>query len=100
MTNDHSLSLSRYQKAVAAALTGIVGWSTFVVQSAERAISSPEWLLLGGVAVQTFFVYATPNDPPPGAPADPNLSERGSVAPGSLALGILLGVLFVYLLNR
>ncbi|HEX2578679.1 MAG TPA: hypothetical protein VHK88_20210 [Aquihabitans sp.] len=70
-------SLSRYRKAIAAILTGLLGWATAVVQSDPEQITSAEWIGAATVIVATIAVYLVPNDAPAGVVADPNVSERG-----------------------
>ncbi len=53
--------ISDAKKAVAAALTGALGWATAVVTSAPDAITASEWVTLATVAVSSFLVWLLPN---------------------------------------
>lgn len=53
--------MSKYLKAIGAAASGLMGWATFVVYSPPAAITSAEWLLLGGVGLTVLAVFGVPN---------------------------------------
>ncbi len=53
--------MSKYLKAIGALATGVFGWATFVVNSSSGQITSAEWLLLGGVALNVLAVFGVPN---------------------------------------
>lgn len=52
---------TKFNKTLGAAITGVLGWATFVVNSPSAPITAPEWLLLGGVAVTVLTVFGVPN---------------------------------------
>lgn len=53
--------MSKYLKGIGAAASGLMGWATFVVNSPSAAITSSEWLLLGGVGLTVLAVVGIPN---------------------------------------
>lgn len=55
--------LARYQKMIAAFVTGAIGWGGVVVASAPKAITASEWLGLAVVAATALGVAAVPNAP-------------------------------------
>jgi hypothetical protein len=68
--------LSQYRKAIAGFVTPIIGWAYVVIESPPARPTAIEWVGLGVALATGFGVYAVPNDPPPGEPADPALSVR------------------------
>ncbi|MCA1570072.1 MAG: hypothetical protein LC798_07070 [Chloroflexi bacterium] len=68
--------MSAYRKTATAALVAVLGWAGVVTTSAAGPISASEWLSLGVALATALGVFAVPNDPPPGEPADPELSVR------------------------
>lgn len=62
-------SLGRYSKSISLYLTTMVGWGTFVTQSAPHAITSAEWMLAVAATAQFLLVLlvlnAEQSDPPP-----------------------------------
>lgn len=58
--------ISEARKAVAAALTGLVGWASAVVVSDPGPITAGEWVTLGSGAVAAFLVWWMPNEPASG----------------------------------
>lgn len=66
--------MSRYAKTIAALLAAIGTWGVTAFDNGSA--TSAEWfgliIALGGV----FAVWAVPNSPPEGEPADPDVSER------------------------
>lgn len=55
--------LNRYQKTIAALVTGALGWGFVVVASKSAPITAAEWLSLGVVTATALGVYAVPNSP-------------------------------------
>ena len=53
--------MSRYRKAIAAVVTGVIGWATAVVASAPAAITSTEWIMLATVLATALGVYGVAN---------------------------------------
>lgn len=49
------------KKAVAAFLTGALGWATSVVVSNPEQVTAGEWVQIGSVAVGAFLVWLIPN---------------------------------------
>jgi hypothetical protein len=56
------MNLAPYRKAVAAVVTGLIGWATVVVTSAPTEITSSEWLMLGTVLATALGVYQVRNE--------------------------------------
>jgi hypothetical protein len=56
----------RYQKAIAALVTGTIGWGSVVISSASDHITASEWLGLAVVFATALGVTAVPNDLPRG----------------------------------
>lgn len=67
--------MSRYAKSLMAFFTALGTWG--VTAYSDNAVTSVEMFGLCGVLVTTVGVFAVPNDPPTGEPADPTMSERG-----------------------
>lgn len=70
--------MSRYAKAITAVVGLLATWAATYFpddHSLEAAIG------LLGVVATAFGVYAIPNTPPAGQPADPDISEVGPRAP-------------------
>jgi hypothetical protein len=89
--------MSRYAKAVVACLSAAATWG--ITAGADGTYSQVElWGGLGALAA-VLLTYVTPNDPPKGEPADPNVSERGESAV-VLVVGILAAVVLVLLIAR
>lgn len=63
------MKLSTVSKAIAALVTGVLGWAAVVVASPDAAITAPEWLALGVAVATAFGVYGMPNTA--SAPAEP-----------------------------
>ena len=58
------MNLGKYQKALAALVTGIIGWAGVVIAANEGHfghISDAQWLALAVVVATTLGVYAVPN---------------------------------------
>ena len=72
--------LTRYWKGILAAVTAI---AVTVVQAIQASSSDGAWTKEDTIVVVLAFlgalsVYAVPNVPPAGQPADPNMSEQGN----------------------
>lgn len=80
--------MSTYRKAIAALLGSIGTWG--MTAAAEGGITGAEWFGLLAVLGTTSAVWGLPNDTDPG--------EDGAIEPGSLALGIVLGVVLALLI--
>lgn len=68
--------MSRYIKSIVALLGGISSWG--ITAAADDAITQVEIYGLLGVLATVLGVYAFPNTPPAGEPADPAMSEQGA----------------------
>lgn len=55
--------LNRYQKAIAALVTGAIGWGAVVIASTPTEITASEWLALAVVVATALGVYSVPNTP-------------------------------------
>ena len=68
-------------KSLASLLIGLNVWGTTVVLSASHAITSLEWMGLGGVLIQAFGVYQIANGQKPVVtlPAVPAWTPIGGV---------------------
>lgn len=53
--------LSARNKALAAAAIGAYGWGMFVVDSAPKAVTAHEWMLLASVGLGVLGVHQVPN---------------------------------------
>ncbi len=55
--------LSKYQKAIAALVTGLLGWFGVVIASNpdHLHVTNPQWLALGVVVATALGVYGVPN---------------------------------------
>lgn len=84
------MNLGTYNKSVTALVTGVLGWAAVVISSDTKSITAPEWLGLAVAAATALGVYGVANTPAK--------RERGAVDAGSLAVGILVGLLFGWLL--
>lgn len=90
------MNLGNYGKAIAALVTGVIGWAAVVVASPPAAVTSSEWLGLCVVAATALGVYGVPNVP---AWRNPR-AESGQVT-ARLLLAILAGALgFLVLLGH
>lgn len=56
--------LLRYQKAIAAIITGAIGWGFVVVASPSSAITASEWMALAVAGATALGVYGVPNVAP------------------------------------
>jgi hypothetical protein len=65
----------RYAKAIAALCLAVGTWGTTAFQ--DDAINTGEWWGLGVAVLTAAGVWAIPNRPPVGEPADPTISEQG-----------------------
>jgi hypothetical protein len=50
------------RKAVAAALSGAIGWGMAVTASASGPVTASEWMALATAAVTAFLVWLLPNE--------------------------------------
>lgn len=66
-------SISRYLKAVVAIVGSVATWATSYYPNDPNVA---KWVGLALALVTAFSVYAVPNTPPAGEPADPNMSEQ------------------------
>ena len=83
--------MTRYRKALIAAIPAVLaGLKVLSDALGDGTVSSQEYIALAVAVLGALGVYAAPNDPPAGEPADPNLSERGSAE-----LWIIAGALVV-----
>lgn len=81
--------MSRYAKAIVAFFTTLSGAIAGVY--ADGNAEMPEVLIgLCTVIAASFGVYATPNNPPRGEPADPAMSETGPYERGASDLAIVI----------
>lgn len=53
--------MNRYQKSIAAVVTGVIGWAGVVVASPVKPITAAEWLSLAVALAVALNVYAVPN---------------------------------------
>ena len=54
--------MSKFSKAIGAAIAGVYAWGQLVVSSAPGAITAAEWLALAGVGVTVAAVYGLTNE--------------------------------------
>ena len=54
--------ISRARKALVPLVTGLIGWATVVVDSAQQSITAPEWIALSIIGASGLGVYAVPNE--------------------------------------
>ena len=54
--------MSQYRKAIAAVVTGVIGWGTAVVQSAPSAPTATEWIMLATVVATALGVFQVRNE--------------------------------------
>ena len=57
-------TMSVYLKAIGAAVAGLIGWATLVVNSAPAAITASEWIVLATVGATVLTVFGVPNADP------------------------------------
>lgn len=67
--------MSRYAKSIAAVIGAIATWG--ITAASDNSITLVEWFGLLGALATVVAVYSVPNQPPPGQPADPAMSEQG-----------------------
>jgi hypothetical protein len=72
-------AMSRYNKTLAAVITGLIGWASAVVASDPTAITATEWIMLATVTASSLGVYTVANTPPAGKPRRRDISETGEV---------------------
>ncbi len=60
------MSFGRYQKTIAAFVTGILGWFGAVIAAHPDnfSVSNSQWLQLAAIVATALGVYAVANDPP------------------------------------
>lgn len=80
--------MTRYVKTIVAVLGGVSAWG--ITASADNAITQVELYGLLGVIATALGVYAFPNSPPAGEPADPEISERGMSEIGLVLLTVIV----------
>lgn len=90
--------MSRYIKTIVAVLGGISSWG--ITAAADDAITQVELYGLLGILATVLGVYAFPNTPPEGEPADPLVSERGQAVIWWVIVGALAAVVLLALFNR
>lgn len=97
--------MTRYSKCIIAFLTALGTWGyTALAADSDGVVSvtAQEWFGLCGVLVAAFSVFAVPNRPPEGEPADPAMSEQGHadmptlVVMAAIALVVVFAVLFAF----
>lgn len=92
--------MTRYRKALIAAIpAALAGLKVLSDALGDGTVSSQEWIALTVAILGALGVYAAPNDPPAGEPADPNLSERG-YGLLELVVVVLLILILVFVLLR
>lgn len=67
--------MTRYAKAIIAVMTAVSTWG--VTAAVDGSFALVELFGLLGAVAAALTVYLIPNTPPPGKPADPNVSEVG-----------------------
>ena len=67
--------MSRYLKTAVAVL--VAGLTSLQAAISDDRVTNNEWVIIALAVVGAIGVYAAPNSPPAGKPADPNMSERG-----------------------
>lgn len=81
--------MTRYAKAI----TAIVGAvSTWAATYYPDDLDVQKWLGLATALATVIGVFAIPNSPPPGEPADPNISERGASDVAMVVCALILAV--------
>lgn len=84
--------MSGYRKAILAGLIALVG--SLAVAATDNHITLAEWFVSAAAGLGAVGgVYGIRNEPADDA-------QGGAVEPGSLALGIILGVLAALLVHR
>lgn len=69
--------MNRYAKFLAALIPVLViGLNNLSDALGDGAVSSEEWVALSVAVLSAVLVYAVPNRPPAGQPADPGISEQ------------------------
>jgi hypothetical protein len=95
------------RKAIVATIGAVLTWG-LTAHMPDGSIDRGEWWGLAVAVATALGVWAVPNGPAQvqvvNDPGDPvpveEKPERGAVEPGSLALGVLIGVVLVLLLTR
>jgi len=82
-------SISRYAKLVVAVVGAVATWATATFPNDTNV---QKWVGLALAIATAVGVYATPNQPPAGVPADPTMSEQGQAgyANGLAILAVLV----------
>lgn len=83
--------MSRYAKFIVALVGSIAGWAATYFPSDPKV---QMWVGLAVAASTAVGVWATPNQPPAGEVADPNMSEQGLTVIG----GVLIVLAFLLIL--
>jgi len=60
------MNLGKYQKAITALVTGLIGWFAVVISASPNSlhVTNSQWLGLAVVVATALGVYAIPNVPP------------------------------------
>jgi hypothetical protein len=83
VTNKKGDNMQKYNKTIAALVTGLLSWGAVVVASVPQHITSSEWLGLGGIVATALGVYAVVNvsDPQNTEPVLPDPIAEAPQAP-------------------
>ena len=87
--------MSRYAKTIIAVL--VAGLTALQVAITDSTVSGQEWVVIALAAVGAVGVYAWPNTPPAGQPADPTISERGYTVVELLIIVVIVIIVAVFL---
>lgn len=82
--------MTRYSKLIVAVVGAIATWASTLYPDSAAV---QQWVGLALALTTAFSVWAVPNQPPAGEPADPSVSEQGLTV-----LGIIVAVLVVLVL--
>ena len=89
--------MSRYAKTAVAVL--VAALTALQAAISDGHVTNNEWIIIALAAIGAAGVYAIPNTPPAGQPADPNISEQGYGIVETV-VGVLLILILVFLLLR
>lgn len=55
------MQLSKYNKTIAALVTGLIGWASAVITSNATQVTASEWVMLATVIATALGVYQVKN---------------------------------------
>jgi len=84
------VTVSRYAKSIVAA--AVAGLTVLAAALTDDTITTAEWVQIAVAVLGAIGVYAVPNRPPAGEPADPRISEQGHSLIETILVALLVSI--------